>query len=80
MTLRLYTRPGCMACRQTARWLQAHNIPYIPVDVTTTPGATQQLRTLGYQSLPVVAPTNNPDDMWSGFRPDRLRTLEEASQ
>ena len=40
----MYCTAWCPDCKQARKWLQEHNLAYTEVNITTTPGANQQLR------------------------------------
>ena len=39
----MYCTSWCPDCKQARAWLKEHNLPYTEVDITTTPGAAQQV-------------------------------------
>ena len=43
-TVTLYCRPGCIDCRLARRFLDRNSVPYIEVNVRTTPSAEAQVR------------------------------------
>jgi len=43
MELTVYSSPYCGDCREAKRFLAQHNIPYKEVDITTTPGAADEI-------------------------------------
>jgi len=53
--IRVYWQPGCTSCLRTKEFLTRHEIAFESIDVTTTPGALDELRALGARGLPVVA-------------------------
>lgn len=69
----VYTKPNCMPCRMTKRLLDRAGIPYVEVDVSTHPDAVQDVRAMGYASVPVVVTTVGTH--WSGFSPERIAAL-----
>jgi glutaredoxin len=40
----MYCTTWCPDCKRARVWLKQHNIPYTEVDITTTPGASAQLK------------------------------------
>ncbi|MEQ9904157.1 glutaredoxin-like protein NrdH [Pectobacterium aroidearum] len=77
MRITIFTKPGCVQCNATCRALDKQGIHYQLVDLTEDEQALQQVRALGYQQVPVVM---TADDHWSGFRPDKISTLNAALQ
>ena len=43
MELLVYTAPGCRDCREAKRFLADHSIPYTEIDISTTPGAADEV-------------------------------------
>ncbi len=53
MALLVYTAPGCRDCREAKRFLAAHSISYTEIDISTTPGAADQvLAHTGKRAIP----------------------------
>lgn len=72
MTVQLLTKPACVACTQTKRALDRLGVEYTTIDITEDENALQTAKDLGYMQAPVVIAG---DDHWSGFQPDRIKTL-----
>ena len=68
----VYTKRVCPQCDQTKRMLNRQNVTYSEVRVDTDPQAVEELKQLGFMQVPVVV---TPNETWSGFRYDKLRTL-----
>jgi glutaredoxin-like protein NrdH len=75
-TVTLYTKPACPQCTATAKALDKQDIAYRSVDITLDAEARSYVMALGYLQAPVVVAGN---DHWSGFRPDRIKTLATAA-
>jgi glutaredoxin-like protein NrdH len=75
-TVTVYTKPACVQCNATYKALDRQGIAYDVVDISTDPEARDFVMALGYLQAPVVVAG---DDHWSGFRPDRIRTLAHAT-
>lgn len=73
----VYTKPNCMQCEFTKRYLDESGVKYSTVDVTQDEVALQMLKLHKHQGVPVVA-VNGFEDSWSGFKPDRLDELKEV--
>ena len=70
------TGPSCIRCTMTCRCLQSAGIPFRVIDVTTEPIALQFVTDeLGYTEAPVVIVDDEPQNHWSGFRPDLIERL-----
>jgi glutaredoxin-like protein NrdH len=75
-TVTVYTKPACPQCTATAKALDKQGIAYRSVDITLDAEARSYVMALGYLQAPVVVAGN---DHWSGFRPDRIKTLATAA-
>lgn len=83
MTVTVFTKPSCVHCTATYRALDKEHIDYETRDVSTDDKALEQVKKLGYLQAPVVVvdgldelhPDSNPEDHWSGFRPDKISAL-----
>jgi mycoredoxin len=53
MDLTVYSSPFCGDCREAKRFLAQHNIPYKEIDITTTPGAADEIvKRTGKRAIP----------------------------
>ena len=74
-SMRIYTKKDCMPCRMTKKELTRLGIPFEEIDLDDRPDQIDQVRHLGFTSLPVVV---TDTDTWAGFDPGKLRTLKET--
>lgn len=72
MPVTVYTLPNCVQCDTTKRMLDNKNIQYNTIDLTEDDSAYQMVKSLGYQSAPVVIAG---DEHWSGFRIEKINAL-----
>jgi len=72
MEVTVYTLPSCVQCESTKKYLTRNDISYSEVDLSLDDEAMNMVKSLGYQSAPVVVAG---ESHWSGFRPDRLGEL-----
>lgn len=72
MTITVYTKPSCPQCTATYRAFEKAGVPVESVDISRNPEAREYVMALGYLQAPVVVAG---DDHWSGFRPDRIKSL-----
>ncbi|MCJ0903452.1 NrdH-redoxin [Rhodococcus sp. SRB_17] len=76
MSITVYTKPACVQCNATYRALDKAGIEYDIIDITEDAEARDYVMALGYLQAPVVVAG---EDHWSGFRPDRIKTLAVAA-
>ena len=69
----IYSKPNCMQCDFTKRFLDQHNVSYTAYDVMEDEEALARVHELGFQSLPVVVADGI--EPFFGFRPDMLEQL-----
>ena len=86
----VYTRPGCMQCAATKRWLNQRGVTYIEHDADAY--ADYLTHVLGCQALPVVEVSLIPATdttrnigrehvtHWSQYRTDLLENLLEGER
>ena len=74
MIVRVYSKPNCVQCTATIRKLDLLNVEYV-IEDATDPQTLAALKELGYLSAPVVCVGVSNDDMWSGYRPDRIEEI-----
>lgn len=72
MTITVYTKPQCPQCGATIKALNKAGITFDTVDITTNTDAREYVMALGYLQAPVVV---TDTEHWSGFRPDRCKSL-----
>ncbi|GAA0371412.1 redoxin NrdH [Alkalibacterium iburiense] len=70
----VYSKPNCMQCQFTKRFLTDQGIDFDIKDVEENEEALEEVIALGFQSLPVVAIEGQ--EAFSGFKPDRLKILK----
>lgn len=68
----VYTKPACVQCSATFRALDKLGVAYEKVDITVDSEARDYVMALGYLQAPVVVAGGQH---WSGFRPDRVKSL-----
>ena len=76
MSITVYTKPACVQCNATYRALDKAGVEYSIVDITEDAEARDFVMALGYLQAPVVVAG---DAHWSGFRPDRIKTLATSA-
>lgn len=68
----VYTKPNCVQCEQTKRYMEKNGIEYTTVDITEDQEAFEMVLGMGFKSAPVVI---TPTDSWAGFQPDKINAL-----
>lgn len=68
----VYSKPDCVQCNATYKQLDKHGIDYEVVNLLEDTGALERLKSQGYIGAPVV---QAGADIWTGFRPDRIKAL-----
>jgi len=68
----VYSKPDCMQCNFTKKWLKERNIPYTELNIKEDEEALLKVKEMGFQSVPVIV---TEDDSWYGFQPDKLAEL-----
>jgi len=76
MSVVVYTKPSCVQCDQTKRFLDKSSIEYTTVDITVDTEAFDKIIAMGFKAAPVVITDN---DSWAGFNPSKLAKLVEES-
>ena len=76
MELTVYSSPYCGDCREAKRFLAQHNIPYKEIDITTTPGAADEIvKRTGKRAIPqfvIDGEWVQPYDPRNGFRYEEM--------
>ena len=75
MQITVYSKPRCVQCDATKRWLKKRDIPFNLVDITQSPKDAEAIKALGFQQAPVVIISSGDpetDLSWSGFEPNLL--------
>lgn len=69
----VYSKPACMQCNFTKKYLDQKGIAYEVKDIMESEEALEEVRKLGFQSLPVILAEGMA--AFNGFRPDLLDQL-----
>lgn len=72
----LYTKNGCIACKQTKKRLEKMAIAYREVNIEEDLAALAALKVEGWLSMPVV---KTPTSSWSGFNPEKIDLLRNKT-
>lgn len=72
MSITVYSKPQCVQCDATKRALKRQGLEYTEIDLTQDTQAYEYVTSLGFVQAPVVVAG---DDAWSGFRPDKVKSL-----
>jgi len=69
----VYSKPNCMQCQFTKKYLENKGIPFEEKDVEQNAEAILEVKNLGFSSLPVIIAEGM--EAFNGFRPDLLNRL-----
>lgn len=74
MSVVVYTKPNCVQCDQTKRFLDKAGIEYSTEDITTEENSAQlaYFQAEGFSAAPIVV---TDIGTWSGFQVDKLKGL-----
>ena len=72
--IELYTKNNCPGCAMTKKQLTALGIQYVETNIETDTEALEKVKDLGFNTVPVVL-DRETGDIWSGFRPDKIKNL-----
>ncbi|AZZ57294.1 NrdH-redoxin [Rathayibacter iranicus] len=73
----VYSKPACVQCTSTYRFLDARQVDYTVIDISVDDAALAMVKALGYLAAPVVVlETLTGTEHWAGFRPDKLTTFD----
>ena len=82
-TVTLYTTgSACMQCQMTQRVLDARGITFEEIDLTDPANAghlEHVTNDLGHTQAPIVIVDGQPENHWSGFRPDLIERLASSA-
>ena len=68
----VYTKPSCVQCDMTKRYMDKNGIDYDTVDITQDSKALDMILEMGFSSAPVVI---SDKGSWAGFQPDKINLL-----
>ncbi|RPA62432.1 glutaredoxin-like protein NrdH [Aerococcus agrisoli] len=69
----VYTKPNCMQCNFTKKYLTEKEIEFQTIDVTESAEALAKVKDMGFQAVPVIVAEDQ--EAFYGFQPDRLAKL-----
>ena len=69
----VYSKPNCMQCNFTKKYLDDKGIDYETKDIFDSEEALEEVQKLGFASVPVILAEGL--DAFNGFRPDLLDQL-----
>lgn len=70
----VYTKKNCPQCIMTKQYMDTLNIEYETIDATDNEEAREYVKSLGFQTLPVVVAESG--EAWFGFRPENIDLLK----
>ena len=69
----IYSKPNCMACNFTKKYLDDKGVPFEEIDVFKNAEALAMLRDKGFSQMPVVSIDG---EFHTGFQPNILAKVE----
>ncbi|WP_029276426.1 glutaredoxin-like protein NrdH [Carnobacterium jeotgali] len=72
-TIIVYSKPNCMQCNFTKRYLEDKGVSYEVKDIFESEEALNEVKDLGFSSVPVISVEGQ--EAFNGFRPDLLDQL-----
>ena len=69
----IYSKPNCMACNFTKKYLDDKGVPFEEIDVFKDAEALAMLRDKGFSQMPVVSIDG---EFHTGFQPNILAKVE----
>lgn len=73
MTVTVYSKDKCQQCKGVKRWLKSNGIAFNEINVSEQPEYIQEVKNLGFTSLPVV---KSDDLVFSGLDIPKLNELK----
>lgn len=70
----VYTKQNCPQCIMTKQYMDTLGIEYEIIDATDNEEAREYVKSLGFQTLPVVVAESG--EAWFGFRPENIDLLK----
>jgi glutaredoxin-like protein NrdH len=68
----VYTKPSCVQCDMTKRYMDKIGVEYTTVDITQDKEAFDLILGMGFLAAPVVISGNMS---WAGFQPEKINLL-----
>lgn len=72
-TIIVYSKPNCMQCNFTKKYLEDKGVSYELKDIFESEEALNEVKELGFSSVPVISVEGQ--EAFNGFRPDLLDQL-----
>ncbi|MGP6139490.1 MULTISPECIES: glutaredoxin domain-containing protein [unclassified Jeotgalibaca] len=69
----IYSKVGCGQCMFTKKYLDKRNVSYFEKNISENPVWVEEVKALGFQSLPVIQIEGEPP--FNGFQPQLLDAL-----
>ena len=73
MTVTVYSKDKCQQCKGVKRWLKSNGIAFNEINVSEQPEYIQEVKDLGFTSLPAV---KSGDLVFSGLDIPKLNELK----
>lgn len=73
MTITVWEKPSCVQCMQTKREFDKRGIIYKTRRLDKSAKAIERFKEMGFLAAPII---ETDDRRWSGFRLDKIKSLE----
>ena len=73
MTITVWEKPNCVQCMQTKREFDKRGIIYKTRRLDKSAKAIERFKEMGFLAAPII---ETDDRRWSGFRLDKIKSLE----
>lgn len=74
--IKVYSKPNCMQCEMSKRYLKDKGIEFKEINVFTDTDSLEMLRSAGLTQMPVVMADDH--EPITGFRPNELAKLGDV--
>ncbi len=78
MTVEVFSKSGCVACRQSMKTLDRLGVPYAHKNIEEDEAAYNKVKSLGFMQAPVIIVTDEAGrvvNSFSGYQPEKLEAL-----
>ena len=74
----VYSKPQCVACDQTKKWLERNGLDYKEEQLADHPDIVEEVKASGHTSAPICV--TDEGDWWAGLNPNKLKAYRSQEQ